>query len=209
MTSLRNLTVADLRRELERRESGGQKLLARRAKITRQLELLDAELAGLGAVGAPRLGRKPGRKLGRKPGRPARTGDGRSQRVKNTLTLLQAILAGVPAGRTVTPAQAAAAARGAGYRTAGKRFGAQVAACMTKAREFRRNGRAAYQRVWGSKDPRPAVSAKAGGRRRAAGMRRSARRVVRVMKASPPAKPVTRTAVRPAPPVKLQAAASS
>lgn len=153
MASLKNLTVAALRRELARREAGGSRLRAQRAKLAKALAALDAELADLGVDGVPRRpgrkpGPKPGRKAGRKPGRPAK-GDGRSRRVKNKLTLLQAILKGVPAGKTVSPAEAAAAAKKAGYRTAGKRFGVQVAVALAKAKEFKKRGRGQYQRIGG------------------------------------------------------------
>ncbi|MBI4021303.1 MAG: hypothetical protein HY369_03605 [Candidatus Aenigmarchaeota archaeon] len=161
MASLKSMSVADLRRELERREKGGKKLQAQHAKLAKRLAAIDAELAELG-VDVPargRRGRKPGPKPGRKRGRPAK-GDGRSRRVKNAMTLLQAILKGVPTGKTVSPAEAATAAKAAGYRSAGQNFGQQVATCLSKAKQFKRRGRGQYQRVGGGGGAAPAKAAK-------------------------------------------------
>ena len=155
MASLKNLSVAELRRELERREKGGERLLAAHAKLSKRLAVLDAALADLGVEGLPKRrgrkpGPKPGRRPGRKPGRPAAGGDGRSRRVKNAMTLLQAILSGVRSGATVSPAEAAVAAKAAGYRSAGKKFGVQVATTLAKAKQaFKKLGRGQYQRVGG------------------------------------------------------------
>jgi len=184
MASLRNLTVAEIRRELERREKGGRKLLARRAKVAAELAGLDAELAALGVQGAARPGRKPGRK----PGRPAKAVDGRSRRAKNSLTLLQAILAGVAVGKTVSPAQAAVAARKAGYKSASKTFGVMVSTCLAKAREFKRTGRGQYLRL----------AAKAGALARAA--RKAGRKAVRKAGRKPGRKPGKARAAKAATP---------
>ncbi len=67
--------------------------------------------------------------------------------MKNELTLLQAILQRVPAGKTVSPAQAADAARAAGYKSAGQDFGQQVAVALAKAKEFQKLGRGQYRRI--------------------------------------------------------------
>jgi len=160
MTSLKTMSVADLRRELERREKGGAKLLAAHAKLAKRLAAIDAELADLGVEVAPR--RKPGPKPGRKPGRPAKTGDGRSRRVKNSMTLLEAILKGVPTGKTVSPAKAAAAAKAAGYKSAGQNFGQQVATCLASSKKaFKKLGRGQYRRVGGGGAPKAAKAPKA------------------------------------------------
>lgn len=165
MARLKNLTVAELRRELERREKGSEKLLAQHAKLAKRLAAIDAELAELG-VEAPaggRRGRRPGPKPGRKPGRPAKGGDGRSRRVKNSMTLLEAILKGVAVGKTVSPAEAAAAAKAAGYRSAGQKFGQQVATCLANAKKvFKKLGRGQYQRVGGAAPAKAKPARKAG-----------------------------------------------
>ncbi len=169
MPSLKSMSVADLRRELERREKGGDRLQAAHAKLAKRLATIDAELADLGVEVAPRRkpGPKPGRKAGRKPGRPAGGGgDGRSRRVKNSMTLLEAILKGVAMGKTVSPAEGAAAAKVAGYRSLGQKFGQQVATCMANSKKaFKKLGRGQYQRVGGAhgggKAPKAAKAAKA------------------------------------------------
>ncbi len=163
MASLKNMSVAELRRELERREKGSEKLQAAHAKLAKRLAAIDAELADLGVDGLPkRAGRKPGPKPGRKPGRPAGGGDGRSRRVKNSMTLLQAILTGVPMGKTVSPAEGAAAAKAAGYKSAGQKFGQQVATCMANSKKaFKKTGRGQYQRVGGADGGKAPKAAKA------------------------------------------------
>jgi len=153
---LRTISTAFLRREIARREAGVSRLQAQHARLAKALAALDAALATLGVDGAPRRrgrkpGPKPGPKLGRKPGRPAGGGDGRSRRVKNSMTLLEAILKGVPMGKTVSPAEAASAAKAAGYKSAGKKFGQQVATCMANSKKaFKKLGRGQYKRVGGA-----------------------------------------------------------
>jgi hypothetical protein len=138
MASLKQLTVADLRRELERREKGSHKLAARHSKLAARLAEIDAELAELGVAAPARRGRKPGRM----PGRPK--GSGRGPRAKNSMSLLQAIMSGLRAGTTVSPAEAAAAAKKAGYSSNSPNFGMMVANALAKAGEFKRTGRGQY-----------------------------------------------------------------
>jgi hypothetical protein len=146
MPSLSRLTVADLRRELERRERGSKRLLSRHAALSSRLSRLESELADLGIeVGAN--GRGGRRAMRRGPGRPRTRVDGRSKRAKNSMTLLESILKGVPTGKTVSPAEAGAAAKKAGYKSSSKTFGVMVATCLAKAKEFKRTGRGAYLRL--------------------------------------------------------------
>ena len=159
MPSLKKLSVADLRRELERREKGGDRLRAQHAKLAKRLAAIDAELAELGVEVPARATRRG--KPGRMPGRPAKA-DGRTRRVKNSMTLLQAILKGVPTGKTVSPADAASAAKAAGYRSAGQNFGQQVATCLAGAKKaFKKLGRGQYQRVGGAEGGKAAMAGKA------------------------------------------------
>jgi len=143
---LSSMLVRDLRRELDRRERGGKKLLAQQRNLSARLAKIDAELADLGMNGATsRRGPKPGR---RGPGRPKGSKNKkRGKRTKNAMTLLEAILKGVRGGSTISPAKAAVAAKKAGYRTASKTLGIQVASTLAKAKEFKRTGRGAYLRV--------------------------------------------------------------
>jgi len=157
--ALRTLSTAALRRELARREAGVVILTTRRKRLAALVAAMDAELARLGVDSAPkRRGRPPSSKAGRRgPGRPKGSKnkrhakrDGRSRRVKNAMTLLQAILQRVPLDKTVSPAEAAAAARAAGYKSAGQNFGQQVAVTLAKAKEFRKVGRGQYVRKGGA-----------------------------------------------------------
>jgi len=149
MPSMKSLSIAELRRELDRREKGAVKLRAQHARLAKRLAAIEAELAELGVDFPARRGRNPGPKPGRKSGRPAGVKDGRSRRVKNSMTLLEAILKGVAMGKTVSPAEAAIAAKAAGYKSAGKKFGVQVATALAKAKQFKKLGRGQYQRVGG------------------------------------------------------------
>jgi len=144
--TLRNYSAHDLRRELARREKGGAKLHKQRAKLAKRLAEIDAELADLGVAVPARRGRKPGR---RGPGRPK---GGRKS--TGGMTLMQALEKGVRMGSTVSPAEAAAAAKRVGYKTMSKTFGIQVATALAKAGGFRKTGRGQYLRTGGSAAPK-------------------------------------------------------
>lgn len=148
MARLKHLSVAELRRELDRRERGSRNLLAQHVKLAKQLTAIDAKLADLG-VAVPvrgRRGRKPGPKPGRKSGRRAGR---RVRRATGGMTLVQALEKGISTGRTVSPLKAAKAAKRAGYMTSSKSFGVQVATALAKAPGFRKVGRGQYRRVGG------------------------------------------------------------
>ncbi|HEX5010782.1 MAG TPA: hypothetical protein VFY71_10295 [Planctomycetota bacterium] len=161
--ALRGLSTTALRRELARREAGAGRLAKRRDKLARRLATLDAELADLGVNGARRLGRPPGRKTRRRgPGRPK---GGRKSH--GGLTLMQALEKGVRKGSTVSPAEAAQAAKRAGYKTASKTFGIQVATTLARAAGFKKTGRGQYLRMSDGAAPkakrgRPAKKAQRG-----------------------------------------------
>ena len=140
MPSLKTLSVAELRRELDRREKGGDKLRAQHSKLASRLAEIEAELAELGVELPARRGRKPGRMPGRPKGSRGRTGP----RAKNTMSLLEAIVAGVRVGSTVSPAEAADAAAKAGYKSTSPNIGMMVANQLAKAPMFKRTGRGQY-----------------------------------------------------------------
>src|SRR5882672_3907118 len=144
MASLNKLSVADLRRELERREKGGDKLRAAHAKLASRLSEIEAELAELGVDVPARRGRKPGRKAGRGPGRPKGSKNTGAKRAKNAMSLLEAIVSGVRVGSTVSPAEAAEAAKQAGYKSSSPNLGMMVANQLAKAPQFKRVGRGQY-----------------------------------------------------------------
>ena len=142
MAALKNLSVADIRRELVRRETGAARLTRQRTKLARRLAALDAELADLG-VEAPSGSRA---RRGRPPG--ARKGT-RRRRSRGGLTLMAALEKGVSVGKVVSPMEAGAAAKRAGYRSASKTFGIQVATALAKADGFKKVGRGQYERLKG------------------------------------------------------------
>ncbi|HTE06514.1 MAG TPA: hypothetical protein VK824_09980 [Planctomycetota bacterium] len=151
--ALKSLSTRELRRELERRESGARKLQAQHSELAKRLAALEGELSDLGIDAAPaRRGRKPGRPKGsgRGPGRPKGSknkvkGKG-GKRPKNDMTLPEAILKGVSVGTTVSPAQAAVAAKKAGYKSSSANFGMIVANALAKDSRFKKLGRGQYQR---------------------------------------------------------------
>jgi hypothetical protein len=139
---LRTLSIAVIRREIARREKGGDKLRKQHSKLAAQLAALEAEMTDLGIDGFSRRGRKPGRPAGRGPGRPKG-----GRKAKGGMTLMQALEKGVRMGSTVSPAEAAQAAKRAGYKTVSKTFGIQVAGALAKAASFKRVGRGQYERT--------------------------------------------------------------
>ena len=155
--ALRSLSIADLRRELARREANSGKLLKQHKQLTARLATIDAELAELGVDGLPRRrGRPPGRVAGRRgPGRP------KGSRNKGGLTLLAAIIKGVRAGATISPADAAVAAKRAGYRSSSPNLAMMCANAMGKSSEFRHAGRGAYVLKSGGKSGAAASAPKA------------------------------------------------
>jgi hypothetical protein len=141
--SLRALSIFDLRRELGRRERGGQKLLKKRNRVAAALASLDAELSALGVNGAPRRGRPPGSKSkprGRKPGQ---------KQPKNKQSLSDALASAIRAGAVVSPVEAAKRVKARGYRTSDKTFGHTVAKNLRSHRGFRHKGLGQYERVPG------------------------------------------------------------
>ena len=173
MASLRSMSVAELRRELERREKGGDKLRKQHAKLARRIAEIDAELADLGVAVPARRGRKPGRMPGRRgPGRPkgSRNKARAGKRAKNSMSLLEAIASGVRVGSTVSPMEAAAAAKAKGYTSSSPNFGMMVANALAKAPQFKRVGRGQYLHKGGgaakaTKPARRGRKAKASGRK--------------------------------------------
>jgi len=155
--ALRSLSIADLRRELARREANSGKLLKQHKQLAARLATIDAELAELGVDGLPRRrGRPPGRVAGRRgPGRP------KGSRNKGGLTLLAAIIQSVRAGATVSPADAAVAAKRAGYKSSSPHLAMMCANAMGKSSAFRHAGRGAYVLKSGGKSAAAKAAPKA------------------------------------------------
>jgi hypothetical protein len=112
----------------------------------------EAELADLGVDAAPtRRGPKPGSMAKRGPGRPkgsknkpGKVGRPKGSKNKNAMSLVEAILKGVRAGSTVSPAEAGAAAKKVGYKSSSPNFGMMVANALSKDNRFKRVERGQY-----------------------------------------------------------------
>src|SRR5262249_30260556 len=128
--SLASLSLADLHRELSRRQKRHPALQRRRAALLKKLEAIDAELGDH----APRRGRPPGRTS---VGRP------RSPRAKNKSSLATA-LASALNGKTMSVAEAAEAVRKAGYKSNSPNFRLMVNVALLKKELFKRVGRGQY-----------------------------------------------------------------
>jgi hypothetical protein len=150
--SLKTMTVAELRREIARREAGAAKLATRRARLAKIVAAMDAELARLGVDAPKRRGRPPGRKRGRRgPGRPMGSKNKRRAKpAKNSLSLAEAVSKVVAVGKTVSPAEVMARVRKV-YKSSSKSFGVMVAGTLAKHPEFKRLGRGKYVRKGGGK----------------------------------------------------------
>jgi hypothetical protein len=137
---LASMSIQELRRELERREKLVLQLQARREKIARELAELDAEIASLG--GAAGEGGIATRGDAARPRGPVRVV---TPRLKNTLSLTDALTAAIEPGTIVTPGEAAAIVRRDGYATQSKTFTQTVTVALSKHPRFKRVGRGQYE----------------------------------------------------------------
>jgi len=135
------LSSADLRAELARRDKTVIQLRARREHVARQLAEIEAELeliaprsTPLGASRAPR-------------GVPGAARGPRRERPAGSPSLVETLLAVVPVGRIITPAEAKDLVAEAGYVSSAKTFGHVVAAALARDEHFERLGRGSYRRV--------------------------------------------------------------
>ena len=159
--ALRSVSTTALRAELARRERGAGKLAVKHKQLAARLAEIESELADLGVDGGARRGRRPGRPAGRRgPGRPpGRRGPGRPPKMGrrgrggNAMSLPAMLAKAVRVGSTVSPADAAAAVKRAGYKSGSKTFGVQVAIALAKSPVFRRTGRGQYLRKAGELGP--------------------------------------------------------
>jgi hypothetical protein len=160
----KSMSIAQLRRELARREKSLATLVSRRAKVAKQLASLDADIAALG--GGRAAGSVAGTR-GRRPGPTKGARKGTRTRAKNKMTLPDSLVAAVRKGATVSPAEAGKAVKAKGYTTTSKTFGIQVASALTKDKRFKKVGRGQYQLVGGAPAAaKPRKAAKKGRRRK-------------------------------------------
>lgn len=130
--ALKNMTTADLRRELERRTRNVGKLQRRRDKLVAEIAEIDAELAALGEAGndpAPAAAAGPRR------------------RARNAVSLPDAISAAMEIGAVVSPKEAADLVQANGYKTTSANFNMMVSNALAKDKRFKRLGRGQYERI--------------------------------------------------------------
>ena len=124
------LSLGDLRRLFEAKESQSAKLVARRDAAAAELAAVESELAAAGGGAGVKARRGPGRppkaaRLGRGPGRPKGSGKrrGRKPGVKGTSDLhnaIRSVLKG--AGEPMKLADLAQKVASGGYKTKSKHF---------------------------------------------------------------------------------------
>jgi hypothetical protein len=138
--ALKSLSTADLQRELERRQRGGDRLLTKRNKVLAQLAEIDKELAALGISGG---------KVPAAAGRPAVPGapGGKRRRAKNDMSLPDALVQACEVGAVVSPAEASDLVLANGFKTTSARFNMMVSNALAKDKRFKRIGRGQYERV--------------------------------------------------------------
>src|SRR6185369_3068642 len=125
--NLAKLSVAELHRELKRRQKGGQSLLRKREKLVAKLAALDTQIAELGIQGGGR--------------RAAVVGGGK--RHKNETSLVGALAAALK-GKTMGVSEAADAVQRAGYKTTAANFKVMVNGTLLNSGKFKRVERGQY-----------------------------------------------------------------
>jgi len=128
---LEKVTIEELRKEIARRQSGLEKLVAERDELNCRI----AELESLG------LTAKPAAKRGRKPGRPPMQKAGRAPQPGSLIHLLVEALA---AKGKLTVAEAVDAVLAAGYKSKSKLFKLIVNQALAKNKRFKRVGKGLY-----------------------------------------------------------------
>lgn len=122
--SVRGMSMAELQRELQRREQSAKGLLRRRATLAKKLEALDEQLAAMGVTATGIIG-------------------GRVKRAKNSMSLVDAlhkILTGKEMGiPAIIPALATV-----GYRSESPNLRTMVNVALLKKSHFKRIARGVY-----------------------------------------------------------------
>ncbi len=145
------LSLGDLRRLFEAKESQIAKLAARRDAAAAELAAVESELAAAGGGGMPAK-RGPGRppkmaKLGRGPGRPKGSGKrrGRKPGVKGQSELHNAIRSALKSGgEPMKLADLAKKVVSGGYKTKSKHFPMIVGMRLTEMKDVKKAGRGLY-----------------------------------------------------------------
>ena len=124
---LAKLSVEDLKKEIVRRQKALPKLVAKRDELNAQI----AELEALGAV-------KPAPKRGRKRGR-------RTQRALRPGSLTSTLVEVLKEKGKLPVAEAAEAAKAAGYKSKSKDFQNIVGMTLAQGTQFKRVSRGVYE----------------------------------------------------------------
>jgi hypothetical protein len=121
------MSIADLRKEMARRQRNGQTLLRKRGRLLSKLQQLDARIAELGisARGGPR-DMTPGRK-----------------RTRNEMNLVGS-LSKLLNGKTMSVTDVSEAVQKAGYQTSSPNFRTIVNQALIASGKFKRVGRGQY-----------------------------------------------------------------
>lgn len=127
---LASMSVADLQREIARRQRSTRSLQQKRAKLLKKLAALDAQItAAGGSVGSVPGGKGVGARGGTRP--------------KNEMSLVDA-LGKVLKGKTMGVAEAAEAVQKAGYKTNAASFRTVVNIALINSGKFKRVERGQY-----------------------------------------------------------------
>ncbi|MFO0874885.1 MAG: hypothetical protein U0575_13065 [Phycisphaerales bacterium] len=140
--SLSSLPLADIHREIARRQQHHPKLRLRREQLMKEVAAIDAELGGAASVPARR---GPGRPKGSKNTRSA-AGAPAAKRSKNKVSLVDALSAALK-GKTMSIGEAMAAVRKAGYKSDSPNFRTTVNIALIKKDRFKREGKGRYTAV--------------------------------------------------------------
>jgi len=140
-----SLSIADLQRELRRRQAALSGLQSKQQALRAQLTAVEAEIASIlgGGVGRKRGPGRPPNPAGSNGNVPA----GRQVRGKNAMTLSDSIAFAMEVGAVSSPKEVAAFVMSNGYKTTSKTFGIQVATTLAKDERFKRVGRGQYKRI--------------------------------------------------------------
>lgn len=126
-SGLSTLSVAELQRELRRRQGTVGRLMKKRERMAAKLAALDAQIGGLGIALRGRSGAGVGGRI----------------RPKNEMKLVDA-LAKVLSGKTMSVTEVAEAVQQAGYRTSSSSFRTIVNQTLINSGKFKRVGRGQY-----------------------------------------------------------------
>ena len=141
--ALSNVTTAELQRELERRESQVDALLAERAEFQAMVDEIDAELRGLNVAAPGKKKRGRPRGSGKKSKKKtARKGGGK--RPRNEMSLVEALQT-VLRGKELPLAEIIDAVHKAGYKSSSPNFKTIVNQALgTNKKAFKRVSRGVY-----------------------------------------------------------------